>query len=103
MVQVPVVPGAVYRPELVMVPQLALHVTASPPLSVAENCWVAFGARVTLEGLTVMVFPPPPDVTVMLTGEELITVPVVASAACTTIRTAPVANVMVLSNVLVLL
>ena len=103
MVHVPVVLGAVYRPELVMVPQLADHVTGSPPLSVAENCCVALGVRLTLDGLTVIVFPPPAAVTVMLTGDDEATVPVVESAACTTIRTAPVAKVIVTSKVLVLL
>jgi hypothetical protein len=101
-VQVPVVFGAVNKPELLMIPQLTVHVTASPPLSVAVNCRVVPSVTFTVTGLTVMILPPSP-VTVILTGAEEETVPVLASAACTTIRCEPDAIAMDTSKVLLLL
>ena len=101
MVQVPVVLGAVNIPELVMDPQLVVQVTARPPLSVAVNCWVVPSVTVAVEGLTVIVFVVA-VVTVMFTAVEEKTVPVLASAACTTIRCEPAAMATDTSKVLVL-
>ncbi len=99
-VQVPVVFGAVYKPDVDIVPQEADHVTASPPLSVAENCCVLPSATVALDGLTVMVFVVLELTVNVICGDEY-TVPVMASCACTTITCEPAGKVRYVSNVLV--
>jgi hypothetical protein len=62
-----------------------VQVTARPPLSVAVNCWVVPSVTVAVEGLTVIVLDVELE-TVTYTAVEEYTVPVLASAACTTKR-----------------
>ncbi len=70
-VSVVVTDGAVYSPPLVIVPRLAVHVTELlvKPVSVALNCCVPPGCRLTVAGLTTMLeFG---AITVTVAGAEL--------------------------------
>jgi hypothetical protein len=62
--QVPVVFGAVNRPESLTEPPTALHETATlvDPDTVAVSCTVALGATVLVEGLMAIVTVPDPEV-----------------------------------------
>ena len=97
MVQEAGAPGAVYCPAAVIVPQLALQVTAT----LAENCCAERICRVTAEGLTATVtsvteaiaFAPEPSVVVAVTVHRSAEPPAVKNPAVTELPVQFVAQV----------
>lgn len=91
----PVVPGAVYRPAVEMVPAVALPPMVPSTLqttlwselfcTLAVNCAVMFGAMLAVEGDTVTLTAPPFDETTLMTTLDENTAPVLLQAFTTSL------------------